>query len=339
MQKILIIQTAFIGDVILATSLLDLAKHQFPNAQIDFLLRNGNEGILKDHPSVSKVWVWNKKTQKFLNLIKLAFAIRAQKYDAVLNIQRFFNSGLITALSGSPLRIGFKQNPLSIFFNRIVDHQIPHKTSKGFLHEVQRNALLFKELQKGWQMQSAQNLRPSLYPTKEDFKKVEAYTSQIQLPYLVLAPASVWFTKQWAKEKWIELTKTVSKDYHLFFIGAPSDKELCQEIIGPNLNCTNLCGELNLVQSAALMKSAKRVLANDSAPLHLASAINARITTLFCSTIPEFGYTPISDDCKIVTRNPRLECTPCGLHGKKACPLGHFKCALDIEIQSVIETI
>lgn len=159
------------------------------------------------------------------------------------------------------------------------------------------------------------------------------------MKYLVFAPASVWATKQFPKEKWMALTKILASEYVIYFIGAPSDKKFCSDIIGSNPNCFNTCGQLNLLQSAALMKNASRVFANDSAPLHLASAINAKTTALYCSTIPEFGYYPISDDSIIIERSNRLDCTPCGLHGRKKCPLEHFKCAFDIDLSKVIDTI
>lgn len=328
MNKILIIQTAFIGDVILATSLVDLIKKEHPTLRIDFLLRNGNEALVKGHPAIEKTWVWNKSQNKFRNLFKLTWQVRREKYDAVINIQRFFNSGFITALSGAKIKVGFDKNPMSFFFTHKVQHQIPHFIGEQFLHEVQRNALLYQAFTPNWTMPEAKSIRPSLFPSEQDWQKVQTIVGN-QKDYLVFAPASVWETKQWPIVKWQELTKQLSSKYKIYFIGAPTDHNLCQAIIGENPNCENLCGQLNLLQSAALMKNARRTFANDSAPLHLASAMNAKVTAFYCSTIPEFGYFPISDDSQIIDRQPRLECTPCGLHGKKACPLGHFKCGME----------
>ena len=87
------------------------------------------------------------------------------------------------------------------------------------------------------------------------------------------------------------------------------------------------------------MRDAKRVLVNDSAPLHLASSVNARTTAIFCSTVKDFGYYPLSDDSTVIEASENLPCKPCGLHGKKECPLGHFKCSDSIDINSIIETI
>ena len=97
----------------------------------------------------------------------------------------------------------------------------------------------------------------------------------------------------------------------------------------------NLSGKLTFLQTAALMKDAKMNYVNDSAPMHIASSMNASVTAVYCSTIPEFGFGPLSDDSRIVQINKKLECRPCGLHGKKVCPKKHFDCAYGISANEV----
>lgn len=335
-MKILIIQTAFIGDVILATSLANLVKTSFPKSQVDFLLRKGNEGLLKNHPSIDNIIIWDKKKGKYRNLISLALKARKVKYDHVLNIQRFASSGIFMALCGAKNKIGFDKNPLSFIFNKKIKHKIPYQIEDGFLHEVQRNALLLEPIIEHFSLPNAKDIPPTLAISNEDQQKAASFSKE---NYLVLAPSSVWFTKQWQKSKWIELKEKLQQEYQLLFIGGPDDKEYIDSIIGETENCINLCGKLNLIQSAALMKNAKRVFVNDSAPLHLASSVQAKTTAIFCSTVTDFGYTPLSKDSTVIQLTPRLECMPCGLHGKKQCPLGHFNCSAMIEVQKVIETI
>lgn len=335
-MKILIIQTAFIGDVILATSLANLVKTSFPKSQVDFLLRKGNEGLLKNHPSIDNIIIWDKKEGKYRNLISLALKARKVKYDHVLNIQRFASSGIFMALCGAKNKIGFDKNPLSFIFNKKIKHKIPYQIQDGFLHEVQRNALLLEPIIEHFSLPNAKDIPPTLAILNEDQQKAASFSKE---NYLVLAPSSVWFTKQWQKSKWIELKEKLQQEYQLLFIGGPDDKEYIDSIIGETENCINLCGKLNLIQSAALMKNAKRVFVNDSAPLHLASSVQAKTTAIFCSTVTDFGYTPLSKDSTVIQLTPRLECMPCGLHGKKQCPLGHFNCSAMIEVQKVIETI
>ncbi len=101
----------------------------------------------------------------------------------------------------------------------------------------------------------------------------------------------------------------------------------------------NLSGKLSLLQTAALMKEARMNYANDSAPAHLASAVNAPICEVFCSTVPEFGFTPLSTISHVVQINGKLDCRPCGMHGKAACPKGHFNCAQKIEVAEMLAVL
>jgi heptosyltransferase-2 len=86
------------------------------------------------------------------------------------------------------------------------------------------------------------------------------------------------------------------------------------------------------------MKGAIMNYVNDSAPLHFASAVNAPVTAVFCSTVPAFGFGPLSDVSFVVETDIPLSCRPCGLHGYKACPLGHFNCSI-IEKEKLLARI
>ena len=336
-KTILIIQTAFIGDTILASQFARAVKMEFPKTKVHFFLRKGNEGVIQGLNSVDKVWVWDKKGGKVLNLIKLIWELRNISFDTVFNLHRHFNSGLITTLMKSHQKVGFKQNPLSFFYTHRVDHKIPHTEGKIVWHEVQRNLQLIRAVKPPMLISNnAKNYRPDLPLTQKNFDKVAPL---ITAPYFVVAPASVWFTKAWSQHKYRELTEELVKLGKVYFIGGPDDKNLCDEISRDLPNTQNLCGELNLLDSAALMKTAKRVFVNDSAPLHLASCVNAKTTAIFCSTVPAFGYTPLAEDSVVVDVGNKLACRPCGLHGHEKCPLGHFKCSEDIEIRSVLSTI
>lgn len=329
-KNILIIQTAFIGDTILASHFARAVKEQYPDSQIHFFLRKGNESVIQGLPTIHKTWVWDKQGGKTRNLMKLISELRKIKFDMVFNLHRHFNSGLVTAMMKSPVKIGFKENPLSFFYSKKINHQIPDP--RGW-HEVQRNLELIPDFKI---VDNSKVYKPELPLTPKNFDKVAPYVNE---NYFVIAPASVWFTKAWNEHKYRELSVELSKMGKIYFIGAPSDKELCDRIRGDLPNTENLCGALNLLDSAALMKNARRVFVNDSAPLHLASCVNAKTTAIFCSTIPAFGYTPLADDSVVVDVGDSLSCRPCGLHGYKACPLGHFKCSEDIDVKRVIATV
>ncbi|MEE2671632.1 MAG: glycosyltransferase family 9 protein [Bdellovibrionota bacterium] len=334
MKRVLIIQTAFIGDVILATGLIESVRASYPEAKIDFLLRKGNESLLKHNPHLNEVLIWDKSKGKFKNLISLLFQVRKNKYDLVLNIQRFFNAGLLCGLSGAKLRVGFHSNPLAFLFSHQVHHKIPHPAQDqgelGFFHEVQRNHQLLTAITNE-SIPSDKSLRPKLYFSDTEKNKIQDLG--LNSPYYVLAPSSVWYTKQWHESKWKELIQKLKPHGEIILIGGPDDKAYLD---GISTDVTNLAGKLNLLDSAYLMAGAKRVFVNDSAPLHLASSVNAKTTAIFCSTVPDFGYYPLADDSLLVQRE-RLDCMPCGLHGKKECPQGHFKCALEVDVDAVTQ--
>ena len=329
MPHFLIIQTAFIGDVVLATAVVEKLHSFYPDAKIDFLLRKGNEGLLKNHPFINAVLIWDKAKNKKLNLLKLIFQIRKIRYSHVINLHRFGTSGLLTCLSGARIKIGFDKNPLSFGFTRRIEHAISEPYAEKPIHEVDRNNLLIQDF-----TDAAPSL-PKLYPTEEDRNRIKSLQS---MKYICIAPSSVWFTKQFPVQKWVELADHLPQEYKIYLLGGPGDEQIAQVIIQNTRhgNTSSLCGSLTFLQSAALMEGAEMNYVNDSAPLHFATAVNAPVTAVYCSTVPGFGFGPLNSNGRIVEIEERLYCRPCGLHGHKACPEGHFRCALDIKKEQLL---
>lgn len=326
-NRILVIQTASIGDVILVTPLLEKLHKQYPQAKIDLLIKQGYELLFDGHPFIHQVWLWDKRKDKYKNLWALIQLVRANKYDLTVNVQRFFSTGLLTVLSGSAVTIGFNKNPLSWFFTRRVKHTI--KAKGETLHEVDRNLLLVKHLD------AEVSSRPKLYPTTTHFAKVSQYKTHA---YICVAPASLWFTKQFPEERWVEFLSRVSSDIYVYLLGSASDFELCERIKekSKHTNILNLSGKLSLLESAALMRDAQMNYVNDSSPMHLCSAVDARTTAIYCSTVTAYGFGPLSSDAVVVETDENLPCRPCGLHGHQACPKKHFKCASGIDIRKLV---
>ncbi|MEX6688982.1 glycosyltransferase family 9 protein [Danxiaibacter flavus] len=330
-KRFLVIQTAFIGDVILATGVLEKLHAFYPEAEIDYMVRKGNESMLKNHPYIRNVLVWNKKENKYGNLLKLLKQIREAKYDKVINVQRFAATGFITAFSNAKEKIGFDKNPWSFAFTKKVKHIVSNVSDPHIFHEIERNNKLIEDFT------DDKPAKPRLYPTKEDYSSVEQYKQQ---PYICIAPASVWFTKQYPPEKWISFIKKLPDNLLVYLVGAPNDSDLCNIIKdATGGNVINLAGKLDFLQSCALFKDARMNYVNDSAPMHLASSVNAPVTAVYCSTINAFGFGPLSDKRFVVETKINLSCRPCGLHGHASCPEGHFKCALTIEDQQLLNSI
>ncbi|MBU1369788.1 MAG: glycosyltransferase family 9 protein [Bacteroidetes bacterium] len=329
-QKILLIQTASLGDVVLATSLLEKLHTHFPEAEIDLLIKKGYEGLFTEHPFLNELWIWDKTEAKYQNLFRLIKQLRKNAFDTVINLQRFAATGLITNLIEAKTRIGFSKNPLSLFYTRRIRHFIGEQGQSP--HETVRNHALIVHLT------NEQVAKPRLYPSKNDSAKVSQYKTKT---YICIAPASLWFTKQYPEDKWVELMQNISPHFHIYLLGSKADFDLCNRIIEKShfQNSINLSGKLSLLESAALMRDAHMNFVNDSAPMHLCSAVNAPVTAIYCSTVPEFGFGPLSADSAIVQTDEQLECRPCGLHGWQECPKKHFRCATSISTQKLLARI
>jgi ADP-heptose:LPS heptosyltransferase len=324
-NKILIIQTAFLGDVILATPIIEKLQRFYPKAKIDFLLRKGNESLLNGHPHLRHVYILDKK-HKYQSVFQNIKLIRKEKYDLVINVQRFATSGLLTILSGGAFKIGFDKNPFSFLFSKRLPHVIGSKLKPR--HEVERNISLIGDIT------DYELIKPKLFLSDDDFKKVSHYKTK---EYICIAPTSVWFTKQLPSHTWVELIKKLPEQLPVYLLGAPGDMDACEhiKIKAGRRTVTNLAGHLSLLESSALMKDAILTYVNDSAPMHLATQINAPVCAVYCSTTPEFGFGPLSDFSRIAEIEDSLPCRPCNLHGYQKCPLGHFKCA-DISVERLV---
>ncbi|MEZ5196161.1 MAG: glycosyltransferase family 9 protein [Bacteroidales bacterium] len=328
MNSFLIIQTASIGDVILATPILEKLHHHFPLAKIDFLVKKGNESLFYGHPFLHQVLIWDKSSNKYSNFAKLNNYIRYKKYDCVINVQRFASSSLMTVFSGSSLTIGFNKNPFSMLFQKRVKHTI----KKGNRHEIERNLDLVRTIT------DPSSFPVKLYPGQKDMARMSQFkTAQ----YITVSPASLWFTKQYPEEKWIDFISKTDPGLQIYFLGSKTDHLLCDRIINHSGHkfSLNLSGKLNLLESAALMKDATMNFVNDSAPMHLASSVNAATTAIFCSTVTSFGFGPLSDKSVVVETRLKLACRPCGLHGFKKCPKKHFNCAWQIDTNDLLKQL
>ena len=344
MQKILVVQTAFIGDVVLATALLETLHQQYPQAAIDVVVRKGNESLFNEHPFINELIVWDKKQDKYLNWLSILKKIRAKHYDVLINLQRFAATGLWTVLSNANTTIGFDKNPFSFLFT----HKVKHDVTGNGVHEINRNHALISSLG------ALPLAMPKLYPTKSDYEKVKLYQAE---KYITIAPASVWFTKQFPLTAWVSLINELKFEGPIYILGGASDKDLGDKIINEvvslhskafnatsttsnnssaSIKIINLSGELGFLASAALQQKAVLNYVNDSAPMHFCSAVNAPVVAIYCSTIPAFGFGPLSTNSFVVEIQTQLACRPCGLHGKKQCPLGHFNCAQSIENAQLI---
>lgn len=322
MQSILIIQPAFLGDLILSTALVEKLSKHYPNAPIDLLIRKGYQRIIKDHPKIRSLLVFDRKN-KWKSLRKLILQIRKNKYDLVINTHRHFSSGLLTAFSGAKQKIGFHKNPWSWSFHKKVKHSWD-------LHETDRNHLLIAEIT------DSQPTKPQLYPSTTD----QEVKKQFNKPYITISPASLWATKQLPLEVWVNFIKQLPEELDILLMGGPADQEICTVLAqqSQSSKVQVIAGQHFFLEDVVIMQHAKMNYVLDSAPLHICSASNAPVAAIFCSTSPSFGFGPLSDTAFVVETQTSLDCRPCGAHGHKKCPQGHFHCA-QITVEQLLNCI
>ena len=150
-------------------------------------------------------------------------------------------------------------------------------------------------------------------------------------------PGSQWATKAWPEGQFAKLLDRLQGP--VLLMGAPSEHDLCARLAEGRDNVVNCAGTLSLLGLAAAVGMARGVVANDSAPLHVASAMDTPTVALFASTVPRFGFGPRASRHRVVEPTPELACRPCGMHGRKRCPEGHFRCGWELAVEEVHQAI
>lgn len=315
-------QSAFIGDVVLALPLAEAVKQSFPECEIHFLTLPAYKKFAEKHSAVHRVIGDDKKGRNRCPLRFLSFCadLRKEKYDIALVIHRSFRSALMAKLAGIKKRIGFDTSSGSFFFTEKVRYE-------SHLHEIDRNLKLaiaagFDSWDGNWNI-----------PFDEDFEEAEFGSGDSGLsrekPLAVLSPFSNWGTKMWPPEYWIELTDRLDGDFDIAVAGAPGDVSYWLEIkksLGAEV--MDFVGKTDFPALAALIKNADIIITGDSAPLHFASAFGIPTAAIFGPTVPAFGFGPYGQ--KNIILQKTLDCRPCNIHGPRKCPLGHHKCMRDI---------
>lgn len=183
-----------------------------------------------------------------------------------------------------------------------------------------------------------EEIAPSLFPTADDDHAAGAIVrdqlTNISRPFVALAPGSVWATKRWPF--YPELAQLIAKDFNVVVVGGGADVAIGDTIVSqlPEGCAANAAGRLGILASAALIGKAVALVTNDSAPQHLASAMNTPTLTIFGPTVPEFGFGPLALNSRVAGVD-RLACRPCDRHGPQKCPLGHWRCMRELSSADV----
>lgn len=320
MTDTLVVQTAFLGDVVLTTPLL--AALAAAHGPVDVVTTPGAAALLETHPAVRRVIRHDKHgTEKGARgVVRLARRLRAEGYARAYLPHRSWRSGLATLLAGIPERIGFDDAPARATYTR----RVPRHRDR---HETERLRAL------------APGTAPfpmGLGLTADDEALADRWLAVNGVPprYVVLAPGSIWGTKRWGK--YPALARAL--DAFVVTVGGPEDAALGAEVIAavPGRGA-NAAGTLPLRSSAAVIRRAAALVTNDSAPLHLAQATATPTIALFGPTVPAFGFGPRGPHDRLLEIG--LSCRPCSTHGPQRCPLGHHRCMVDLEVAQVVAAV
>jgi heptosyltransferase-2 len=329
-KKILIIQTAFLGDVILALPMVQTLKLHLPDAKLDFLCIPQTAVVLSGHPDINAVIPYDKKGgDKLDKFIEVLSEIRENEYDIVFCPHRFSRSALLTYYSEAKIRIGFEKNSLSF----LLTDKVKYIKDR---HEIYRNLDLVKALPGLDYDENKVSLKPNLYPSEEGKKKAEHLLHRSNL--ITFAPCSKWFTKQLTLDKSLEIIrKLIFKGYNIALIGGSEDSDYCNELEKrvSDSSLINLCGRLNPLESYYVITRSKALITVDSAAQHLGAASDTPIVLIYGSTDMRFGFYPLTSKYRIAENNT-LDCRPCTDHGRDNCPLGHFKCIEGLNADEII---
>ena len=319
----LVIQTAFLGDVVLTTPLLSaLAEKHGP---VDVVTTALAAPLLENHPAVVQVIAYDKRGRDrgWTGLRRLGRQLRAAHYARAYLPHRSLRTAAVALLARIPVRIGFSGGWSFLYTEGHPKPQTGHETDR------------LLALANG----AADVYPPQLQPTPED-ERVAA--GLVEPPFVALAPGSIWGSKRWPY--YTELASSLTERIAVVVLGGPDDVRLGEEIeraaTGGNgrQGVVNACGKLTLRQSAAVIGKAALLVTNDSAPLHLATAMGTPVVALFGPTVTEFGFGPLRPG-DVALGMDGLRCRPCSPHGPPECPLGHHRCMRDLTVEAVARAI
>ncbi len=338
MHRILVIHTAYPGDLILTTPLFEALKSSDPAMSLTLLTIPTNAGLFTNNPFVDHIITYDKQGSEkgIFPFLRLVRKIRHMGFHTAIIPHPSLRSALFTFLGRIPERVGFSSRWCSFLYTRRV-------TVSDDDHEVERNLKLAEALIPGL---SAAGIKPRLCPDDRDRVHVRRLLLDSDVAeredFTAIAPGSSWNTKAWPETKYEELITILRKESALVLIGGEDDRELCERLQGGvdpenGFPVVSLAGKVNLIQAAVVISLSRVLVSGDSAPVHLASAMDTPVVVIYGPTVTGFGFTPYRVPHVIIEKN--LPCRPCSAHGPMVCPLGHFRCMMEIGVDEIHRAI
>lgn len=326
MTSSLVIQTSFLGDTVLTTPLIAELARRGP---VDVVTTPASAALLSNHPAIRAVIPYDKRgtDSGIRGFLRMAKRLRAFSYDAAYLAQGSLRSAALALAAGVGRRVGFASSAGRPLYNVKVEYR-----------EDLHHAVRLLRLAKPDEPIAASDVRPRLYPGIPERGAVDRLLALHDAldegpPLVAIAPGSVWATKRWPY--YAELARELAPHARVVVLGSPEDAQLAEEVrAAGGMGAFNAAGVLNLLGSAELIRRCHVLVTNDSAPQHLASAVDTPTISIFGPTVPAFGFGPLARR-SLTVGHDALACRPCDRHGPRRCPLSHWKCMRELQARDV----
>jgi len=327
-NRIIIVQTAFIGDVIIITPLIRAIKELYPKSILDVMVIPQTAGVLENNPNINEIILFDKRKNKVVSFIKTLLQLKKNKYDIAITPHSSVTTGLLLKYAKIKMRIGFDRWSAA----KYLTDKVPHPDG---IHKTLKNLSLLSLLS-----DKTFSNQTELFPSEAMLAKADGLLLELKTKtnrLIAIAPGSVWFTKKWPTGYYKLLAEQLVKNnFGVVLIGSKDENRICEEVL-PSKNGINLAGELSLLESAAVISKCDLMICNDSGALHIANAMQTDLFAFFGPTVQSIGYFPFRKKDFIFERD--MKCRPCGSHGGKQCHLGHHECMKMITPEVVLKKV
>jgi heptosyltransferase II len=367
--RIVIAQTTYLGDLLLTLPLALRIHEAFPESMIAMIVRPEHAPIARACPAVSRVHVMEKESghPTLAGLRALAREVRLGAYDAAITMPGSIRTAALMVLAGIPRRIGWYpgdhltsevnavRHPAGMLRVRDVRRILAFETLYRWSAPVRAvlPPLFTDELHPRQGMHragaaldalvaigappSTVSPPPWLTLPPEAGDEVDRLLPEVTPGWVVIAPGATQQTRRWPIEHLAEFVRLLVRAGHTaVVIGAEGERETGERILAAagNARVHQLAGRASLLATCEIVRRAGVVIANDSAPIHIASAMGTPVVALFGPTLPSFGFAPLADRSTVIERSG-LVCRPCTVYGGPVCPIGTHECMEAITPQEV----
>lgn len=335
---VLVVQTSFLGDVVLATPLLSALRRRLRPRRLSVMVRPEAQALVRHHPCVDAVIIDDKRGRDrgIAGSVRVARRVRAEEVDIAVSPHRSLRTALVLAAARVPRRVGFAVGPGAVLYHV----RVPRDLAR---HDVERNLSLLD----AFGGLDGERDVPLVVPGAAAEQRADALLASLGLdrgarPF-GLCPGSVWPTKRWNPGGFGALARALRDRYdeQVVVLGGSGDLAAAAAVTAAAGGCVvNLAGKTDLETFLAIVRRLRVLVSNDSAPMHVATALNVPVVAVFCATSPVQGFGPYGERTAVVAAN--LECRPCSRHGGRRCPRGTEDCmrlVMPVDVLRAVESL